>query len=101
MSKVEDLMQYLVEQLDELEISHTNPHWSETDYGTSGYLNIDDEALEGYPKYNPIFGIKVRISDHSVENIQRMKTEVHLHSESSIDFYLGKLEDYIYTDEEE
>lgn len=91
---IERKMNYLVKRLDEMGIAHSNVSESKTDYGHSAYLHSTDERLNVLQKYNPIFGLKFRISDHSTERA-RMMNEVHFDSEKQIDFFLNRISQYI------
>jgi hypothetical protein len=50
---------------------------SETDYGRSNYIYVNKKGTQAIAD-NGGLGIKVRISDHSVENIGRMQNEIHV-----------------------
>ena len=50
----------------------SNPSYSKTKFGNSNYLYVSKDILDEN-------NIKVRISDHSVTNLDRMFNEIHIH----------------------
>jgi hypothetical protein len=60
-------------QLEKMGINDVTFNTSETDFGRSDYFYLEDAKGEK---------IKLRISDHSVENIGRVFNEYHIHTSS-------------------
>ena len=64
----------------------SSPSYSKTKFGNSNYLYVDTEELGNR--------VKVRVSDHSVTNLDRMFDEIHLHYPPYSGF-LGSIENLI------
>ena len=75
------IAQKLRKKLLDIGIYVSEPNTSITDYGVSTYLTYKDLNGEEY---------KFRISDHSVENIDRLLNEFHYNENTNLDELLNK-----------